>query len=1016
MKRLLAIGSVVCLTAFLLLLGCTEDPVPDYFSKPSVTTSYVNVSFGSVKLTCGISNTNFRECGFYYGTKQDLSDKRSVRATMSADGKNAEALLNNLEAGETYYFQAYIDGGRNVATSGIGSFTVSNVMDVDATGFQLTYAETDIQVTVETNLTLEVDLGGATWIKETRTKGLETYHKVFHISRNSELTSRKATIKISSTDGEFTKEIPVEQGGGPIDIPDKVFKAYLVENFDKDGDGEIVISELEAIERMDVGCSDKIRSLKGIEYCSNLKYLRCYGPPEGAERGSGILSYVDVTHCPELEEINLWGNQIAQVDLSGSTKIKYIHLGHNKLSSINISMLSSLQYLSVEENQLKSLDVSNNTALTEIHCYNNQFTTLDVSNNTALTRFLCYNNPDLTKIWLTSSQTIADLQYDKEIATILFVDAVSFADANFKAYCVEYFDKDGDGEISWEEADYVTAIDVFTDDILSLDGIEGFTNLESLSCGGSFGQISTGKWGKLSEIKVSNNKKLRELHFDYCHVSKIDVSENQELRSLWCMDNGITSLDVSQNSKLRDLQCGQNPISSIDVSNNMALESFGCQYCELTGLDVSNNTALIRLDCYSNQLTSLDVSKNVSLSTLVCHTNPRLSVIWLKTGQTIETLEYDKSVATICYVDNAGFVYFADSKFREYCIEHFDENYDLQISLSEAEAVTWIDICTDNIQSLAGIEYFTNLTSLTCKGSRNGSGKLASLDVSSNVKLGSLDCSNNQLTRLDISSCRALGSLHCDNNRLAELDITHNARLTTFSCSGNLLTALDISYCPYLVLNDYNTVYYNLIYGNNLATIKVWKGRSGVSLDNISIIEVTPDKSKLAEYLSQETAYFTDVVWKKCTYAPFSYNDSLVLFAYAKEWYYNVREEISYFDPDYAAKEKGLFKYYKGTNAITGEVVIGKISFSELDFEAFRNKKYDKVYQDGKVVDVGGFQNIYNQLFNSAVGNLFYWSDIYYSWAIKEITDKQAVLNADNYNAFCGCFKYVDAPPYIVPL
>ena len=70
-----------------------------------------------------------------------------------------------------------------------------------------------------------------------------------------------------------------------------------------------------------------------------------------------------------------------------------------------------------------------------------------------------------------------------------------------------------------------------------------------------------------------------------------------------------------------------------------------------TGTDVSHNPALTVLWCSSNQLTSLDVSHNARLSSLDCISNPQLAEIWLKTGQTIQTIKYDSSIATIKYTD-----------------------------------------------------------------------------------------------------------------------------------------------------------------------------------------------------------------------------------------------------------------------------------------------------------------------------------------------------------------------------
>ena len=59
-----------------------------------------------------------------------------------------------------------------------------------------------------------------------------------------------------------------------VEIPDPNFKRYLVENFDKDGDGEISVVEALMVTR--IFCKDeRISSLKGIEAFENLVKLTC---------------------------------------------------------------------------------------------------------------------------------------------------------------------------------------------------------------------------------------------------------------------------------------------------------------------------------------------------------------------------------------------------------------------------------------------------------------------------------------------------------------------------------------------------------------------------------------------------------------------------------------------------------------------------------------------------------------------------------------------------------------------
>ena len=84
-------------------------------------------------------------------------------------------------------------------------------------------------------------------------------------------------------------------------------------------------------------------------------------------------------------------------------------------------------------------------------------------------------------------------------------DVIYFADANFKAYCLENFDTDGDGEVSPEEALAVTAIDCSDRDIASLVGIEHFTNLVTLDCSGN---------ASLTSIDISNGTSLTTLTCD----------------------------------------------------------------------------------------------------------------------------------------------------------------------------------------------------------------------------------------------------------------------------------------------------------------------------------------------------------------------------------------------------------------------------------------------------------------------------------------------------------------------
>ncbi|MDR2148770.1 MAG: hypothetical protein LBE91_20205, partial [Tannerella sp.] len=113
---------------------------------------------------------------------------------------------------------------------------------------------------------------------------------------------------------------------------------------------------------------------------------------------------------------------------------------------------------------------------------------------------------------------------------------------------------------------------------------------------------------------------------------------------------------------------------------------------------------------------------------------------------------------------------------------------DGEISQTEADAVTSLDVSNKSIADLTGIEAFTNLQTLVCRDNQ-----LNTLNVSQNSSLQTLDCGFNQLTALDVSSNPNLFFLQFDMNQLTTLDVSNNSDLQILNCNYNQLTTLDVS-------------------------------------------------------------------------------------------------------------------------------------------------------------------------------------------------------------------------------
>lgn len=90
----------------------------------------------------------------------------------------------------------------------------------------------------------------------------------------------------------------------------------------------------------------------------------------------------------------------------------------------------------------------------------------------------------------------------------------------------------------------------------------------------------------------------------------------------------------------------------------------------------------------------------------------------------------------------------------------------------------------EEIYSLKGIEYFTELRYLMCPNNH-----LTNLDISKNTKLTFLNCQLNEIYSLDLSNNTDLREVRCDYNNLRSLDLSNNTNLTSLYCHNNNISS-----------------------------------------------------------------------------------------------------------------------------------------------------------------------------------------------------------------------------------
>jgi hypothetical protein len=174
---------------------------------------------------------------------------------------------------------------------------------------------------------------------------------------------------------------------------------------------------------------------------------------------------------------------------------------------------------------------------------------------------------------------------------------VYIPDDNFRAYCLDNFDSDDDGKITFAEAESgaLTVMNVSSRSIMSLEGLQYFTHVNTLQT-------------------VGNS------------LTYLDVGNNLEFQTINCNSNNLTTLKAGGFTNLKILYCSYNQLSTLDLSENPDLEI---------------------LTCKDNLFTSLDVSNNPVLDYLDCRDNPDLDTIYVAEGQTIADLYKDDHTTVV---------------------------------------------------------------------------------------------------------------------------------------------------------------------------------------------------------------------------------------------------------------------------------------------------------------------------------------------------------------------------------
>jgi len=387
-----------------------------------------------------------------------------------------------------------------------------------------------------------------------------------------------------------------------VEIPDTAFLYALIDvGVDTNGDSLITYEEAEVVKALII--PKNVYNFRGLEAFVNLDSLSCSSFPNSSfELGNLVgLKYLDINY----HHVTMGDLPEPYLDLSDNIELETLEL--------------LLRYIN-----LKNLDLSKNTLLSRLTIsQGGQLTRLDLSNNQELTQldlFNCYKLSEVC-VWEMPFPPDGIILDTIDCPKLLFTTEcrsgiVNIPDSAFLlALTYRGVDSNGDGLISYEEAEEIQSLDISDMGITDMSGIEAFINLEELYCGFN---------GGVDSLDLSNNPRVKALFCQNNNLLHLDVSACSVLEVFWCEFNQLTVLDLTNCPELVFLAAQTNQLSSIDLTNNTLLEHLDLAENQLSYLNLTNILSLESCDFGDNPLISLDLRNNQLLYTLILDYLPSL--------------------------------------------------------------------------------------------------------------------------------------------------------------------------------------------------------------------------------------------------------------------------------------------------------------------------------------------------------------------------------------------------------
>lgn len=649
-----------------------------------------------------------------------------------------------------------------------------------------------------------------------------------------------------------------------IYVPDAAFKAYLVENFDADSDGEISEDEAMDIEAIDLSdVTTKIATLAGVEYMKNLKTLNA---------AYHSLTSLDFSHNNALTDVVVNNNKLKTLDLSGCSAIVSLECSGNKLTTLDVSEAVGLTDLVCSNNDLGALNLTNNKALVNLQCSGNKLATLNLKNHLALETLYCRSN-SLAVLDLSKNTALKELDCSSNNLTTLNLNKNTELEL---VYCRS----NSLTSLYLNNCGKITMLDCSKNALTTLN-LNGCKAIETLNCSGN--SIVTLDLTALKALEIlncsGNDLASLDVSANFA-LASVDCSDNASLAKLWVKDaahqeqmtikkDNATNVFFNAGSlvfpdkaletyMLANYDDDYDGVISIAEADNVTTVNCANRgITDLTGLESCTN--LVYLNCSNNNIKVVDCHTLAKLESLSCYGNPvevldltNCAVLQSLFLQNVSTNAVSGTTISVDGYDQAASLKFsvANTPFKTLTVVNSSLLTDLNV-LSNDNIDVFNGYGNTALTNLALSPYFKEVHAYGCSVLEGTDvsdisglivldlhgGNLQTLNVDLNPELVTLDCSSNQLTKLNVDNNTGLVTLKVNGNNLTQFKVANNTALETLWVSDNKLSAINVRSNTSLkdlhMSNNIDITALNLKSNTALETLYA----DGLSISEINLVE-----------------------------------------------------------------------------------------------------------------------------------------------------------------------------------